>query len=257
MSELQKSFAKAKLASFPQEAPMSEPIASASEPQEEEGSSASSLSSTGTLVPSPTRHLFARKGSRQSSDSLSWTDFFSQELFLPEDVDGSHIIHHAYLTPPSESGPLFVMHHGAGSSGLSFATCAEEIRKALPKAGILSIDARGHGRTTITSSANEGGDQNPSLAEAAQYETEGQTELDLKLSTLSRDLVFVVRQTQQKMSWETLPDIVLVGHSLGGAVITDTAKKGELGPKVLAYAVLDVVEGKNRSISLHLRWLKY
>ncbi|KAJ5245842.1 hypothetical protein N7468_000825 [Penicillium chermesinum] len=243
MSELQKSFAKAKLASFPQEAPMSEPIASASEPQEEEGSSASSLSSTGTLVPSPTRHLFARKGSRQSSDSLSWTDFFSQELFLPEDVDGSHIIHHAYLTPPSESGPLFVMHHGAGSSGLSFATCAEEIRKALPKAGILSIDARGHGRTTITSSANEGGDQNPSLAEAAQYETEGQTELDLKLSTLSRDLVFVVRQTQQKMSWETLPDIVLVGHSLGGAVITDTAKKGELGPKVLAYAVLDVVEG--------------
>jgi len=36
---------------------------------------------------------------------------------------------------------------------------------------------------------------------------------------------------------------VLVGHSLGGAVVTDVAKRGELGDKVLGYAVLDVVEG--------------
>lgn len=178
---------------------------------------------------------------RQSSESLSWADFFSQELFLPEDVDGIHIVHHAYLTPPSESGPLFVMHHGAGSSGLSFSTCADEIRRILPKAGILSLDARGHGRTTITSSKME--NNNPSTAEAAQAEAEDQTELDLSLSTLSRDLVFVIRQTQRKLEWETLPDLVLVGHSLGGAVITDTAKNGDLGPKVLAYAVLDVVEG--------------
>lgn len=64
MSDLQKSFAKAKLGRLPSEAPMSEPIATLNSPQEEEGSSASSLSSTGTLVPSPTRHLFARKGSR-------------------------------------------------------------------------------------------------------------------------------------------------------------------------------------------------
>jgi protein phosphatase methylesterase 1 len=41
-----------------------------------------------------------------------------------------------------------------------------------------------------------------------------------------------------------MPDLVLVGHSLGGAVITDVAKNGELGSKVLAHAVLDVVEGK-------------
>lgn len=45
------------------------------------------------------------------------------------------------------------------------------------------------------------------------------------------------------MGWEALPDLVLVGHSLGGAVVVDAAKKGELGTKVLAYAVLDVVEG--------------
>lgn len=83
----------------------------------------------------------------------------------------------------------------------------------------------------------------PSTGAAAQAEADGNIELDLNLDTLSRDLVFVVRETQAKMGWETLPDVVLVGHSLGGAVITDVAKKGELGSKLLAYAVLDVVEG--------------
>jgi protein phosphatase methylesterase 1 len=135
------------------------------------------------------------------------------------------------------------MHHGAGSSGLSFATCTEEIRKILPKAGVLSLDARSHGRTVVTPIGSKTDDKAPSTATAAQIEASGQVELDLSLETLSRDLVYVIRQTQTKMGWEILPDIVLVGHSLGGAVITDVAKNGELGPKLLAYAVLDVLEG--------------
>jgi protein phosphatase methylesterase 1 len=157
---------------------------------------------------------------KQSIESLSWTDFFAQEFYLEEDVDGLHIIHHAYITPPTESGPLFVMHHGAGSSGLSFAVVAEEIRKILPNAGILSLDARQHGTTTVE----------PDM-------------LDLRLETLARDFVAVIHQTQSKMGWESLPDLILVGHSLGGAVVTDVANSGILGSKVLGYAVLDVVEG--------------
>lgn len=176
---------------------------------------------------------------------MAWTDFFAQELFISEETDNIHIIHHVYVTPPTGSGPLFVMHHGAGSSGLSFATCAGEIRKILPKAGFLSIDARSHGQSVMVPTTRSGGDQSPSTAAAAQAESEGTVELDLSLETLSRDLVYVIRQTQAKMNWENLPDIVLVGHSLGGAVITDVATKGELGSKLLAYAVLDVVEGES------------
>ncbi|KAE8387677.1 Alpha/Beta hydrolase protein [Aspergillus alliaceus] len=219
MSELQKSFAKAKLAKLPPEAP---PIPM--HPRDEDDSE--SASSTGTVVPSPSRQLFARSRGSNSTETLNWSDFFTQELFLVQETDSARITHHVYLTPPSNSGPLFVMHHGAGSSGLSFATCAEEIRKILPKAGILSLDARDHGQTTTVSGSGD-----------------NTIELDLSLETLNRDLVFVVRETQSKMDWKSLPDIILVGHSLGGAVVTDVAKKGELGPKVLAYAVLDVVEG--------------
>lgn len=45
------------------------------------------------------------------------------------------------------------------------------------------------------------------------------------------------------MGWKELPPIVLVGHSLGGAVVTDLAQCFALGNSLLGYTVLDVVEG--------------
>lgn len=136
------------------------------------------------------------------------------------------------------------MHHGAGSSGLSFAACAGEIRSIMPTAGILSLDARGHGSTTIS---RIGLQDKESDSEAP--------EIDLSLETLSRDVVSVVKQTHNKMKWEKLPDLVLVGHSLGGAVMTDVAKNGELGSKLLAYAVLDVVEGMSLNSLSGNQWI--
>jgi protein phosphatase methylesterase 1 len=112
------------------------------------------------------------------------------------------------------------MHHGGGSSGLSFAVLSSEIRKRLPSAGILALDARGHGSTTSSSAT-----------------------LDLSLDTLSKDLHSAILATKSEMSWPDLPPIILVGHSLGGAVVTDLARKALLGVSLLGYAVLDIVEG--------------
>ncbi|KAI5295731.1 Protein phosphatase methylesterase 1 [Ascosphaera acerosa] len=188
--------------------------------------SESSVSSAGTVKAGPSTDLFARPARNDSRESPSWTDLFQQELYLDEeDHEHQRVSHHVYLTRPQEGGPLFVCHHGAGSSGLTFAAVAAEIRKIVPTAGVLSPDCRHHGQTTVV---NDDGTPAP---------------MDLRLNTLSRDLVSVIRLTQSRMQWEKLPDIVLVGHSLGGAVITDVAKKGELGNNLLAYAVLDVVEG--------------
>lgn len=138
-----------------------------------------------------------------------------------------NVTYHAYITPPTAKGPLLVTHHGAGSSGLSFALFASEVRKALPNAGILSLDARGHGETVIE-------------------QLDGQSnnaDLDLSLETLSQDLLDVIHMTSTQMAWSELPGLVLIGHSLGGAVVTNVAVNGKLGNAVLGYAVLDVVEG--------------
>lgn len=153
-------------------------------------------------------------------EQIPWTTYFERELSLASEVDPA-IVYHAYLTSPVDKGPLFVMHHGAGSSGLSFAVVGSEIRKRLPSAGILSIDCRGHGSTVTPDDAN----------------------VDLGLETLSADLYAMIQLTKGEMKWKELPSIVLVGHSLGGAVVTDLAKTGRLGTSLLAYAVLDVVEG--------------
>ncbi|KZF25988.1 protein phosphatase methylesterase [Xylona heveae TC161] len=246
MSDLQRSFVKAKLARLPPEAPMSpEPLREGHEdgesldtlgilhhdPHDDDASSASSASSTGTIKPLASRNLFARPGgasSKKSQDQLPWSDFFEQELYLEGSFDKENITYHVYLTPPAASGPLFVTHHGAGSSGLSFAVFASIVRKMLPSAGILSVDARGHGETVVHTKVPRDPSQPP---------------IDYSLSTLSKDLLQVLELCKEKMDWKEQPSMILVGHSLGGAVVTDVAKTGELGDKLLGYAVLDVVEG--------------
>ncbi|KAI9745222.1 MAG: Protein phosphatase methylesterase 1 [Claussenomyces sp. TS43310] len=236
MSDLQKSFAKAKLATLPPVLPDTfdeqeevEMQAELPEPQSDDSSSASSASSTGTVKPTVAKNLFARPvGSphKKSLEQIPWTAYFERDLFLEVPTPSATITYHVYLTSPTGSAPLFVMHHGAGSSGLSFAGLTAEIRRLLPGAGMLSIDARGHGSTTVK----------PHGDAASEV-------LDLSLDTLNADLVTAITKTKEAMAWPMLPSLVLIGHSLGGAVVTDVAKSGKLGNGVLGYAVLDVVEG--------------
>lgn len=93
----------------------------------------------------------------------------------------------------------------------------------MPEVGILSVEARDHGSVV--------------------WDASGEVNNDLSIELLSLDLVGMVRLTRSKMGWPELPQLLLVGHSLGGAVVTETAKNGQLGNKIIGYGVLDVVEG--------------
>lgn len=167
---------------------------------------------------------------KSRSAPVAWTQFFAQEFFFERQVDTTCIFHHVYMNPPTASGPLFVTHHGAGSSALSFAIFTSEIQRTLPDAGVLSVDARGHGKTSVR---NADGMQCP--------------EQDLTLDTLAHDLAFIIHSVLPKLSQLPPPPIVLIGHSLGGAVITHLAfNQSSLFSKpvqLLGHVVLDVVEG--------------
>ncbi|OCL12866.1 protein phosphatase methylesterase 1 [Glonium stellatum] len=211
MSDLAKTFAKAKLSGLPPETPLYEDDCE----REDDSSSASSLSSAGTVRPT---------SSQRSAPVLNWSDYFAQELYLERQSDKGHAKFHVYLTPPSTpKAPLLVLHHGAGSSGLSFSLFALEIRKLLPNAGVLAVEARDHGSVV--------------------WGPGGEVDNDLSIHTLSQDMVDMLHLTRARMSWTEMPTLVLIGHSLGGAVVTDAAKKGMLEDKLIGYAVLDVVEG--------------
>lgn len=183
----------------------------------EDSSSASSMSSTGTIV--PTHPIQRRK-----RPPVSWSAYFDQELYLDSSREGVTAKYHVYVTPPADlvKGPLFVCHHGAGASGLSFALFAREIRQRLAGCGVLAVEAREHG--SVVEDAEDGN-------------------VNLSLATLSDDLLEMINLTVARLGWPQLPTIVLVGHSLGGAVVTHLAKSSTLGSKLLGFAVIDVVEG--------------
>jgi protein phosphatase methylesterase 1 len=212
MSDLARAFGKTKLSSLPPEPPL---FAESTNRPEDDGdsSSASSMSSTGTVVPS---------GPYKPAVTLPWSDFFAQELWLEE----SNAKFHAYFSPPvTEKAPLIVLHHGAGSSAMSFALFALDLRRLLPEAGILAVEAREHGSVVYTES--------------------GAVDNDLSIDILSSDLHRMILLTASKQAWPALPRLLLVGHSLGGAVVTHLASNcpSDLKSKLLGFSVLDVVEG--------------
>lgn len=176
------------------------------------------MSSTGTIVPS-------QPFQRRKRPPSTWHEYFEQELYLDHAAENITAKYHVYLTAPKNPSkdPLFVCHHGAGSSGLSFAVLARELRKRLPNCGVLSVEARDHG----------------SLVEIEP--SSGPT--DLSLESLSYDLLKMIDLTVTRLAWAQTPNLILVGHSLGGAVVARVARNGELGDKLLGFAVLDVVEG--------------
>ncbi|ORY09446.1 protein phosphatase methylesteras-like protein 1 [Clohesyomyces aquaticus] len=221
MSGLAKSFAKAKLGPLPPESPIYEDVE-----REDDSSSASSMSSTGTVMPT---------SSQRPAPAIHWSDYFAQEFFLERhSPDSSHAKFHVYLTPPgSAKAPLLVLHHGAGSSALSFALFAREVQRQLPDVGILAVEAREHGSVV--------------------WGPGGHVDNKMSIDLLSQDMVDMMLLTQTKMGWKEMPTVVLVGHSLGGAVVTNAANQGTLGNKLLGYAVLDVVEGSAMEALGHMQ----
>lgn len=255
-------------------------------------SSASTADSSSTLRPDSENH-----GSSASTPHNPWYDYFEQELWLETEFEspdnrpccGSEeekqrrkmevlpwrAVYHVYLTPPKDpkKGPLFICHHGAGVSGMSFALFAKAVRKIMPAAGVVSLEAREHGSVVeqvpraSTDADNgemkEANEKEPSVAndnaEGAPRKSRLSARLsarpapDFSIKTLVADTLLMIRLLQERMNWTVLPPSVFVGHSLGGAIATHVAADGNLGAQLIGFAVLDVVEGSAVGALTHMR----
>jgi len=154
---------------------------------------------------------------------ISAGGYFDQAVEVA--VPSSKLNFRVYYTPPNVSGPkstIMVCHHGAGFSGLSFACFAKEVQRLSGGGcGVLSLDAREHGRTSSTSPTSD---------------------LDLSIETLCDDLVELIKTIFPKRS--EAPGLLLVGHSMGGSVIVRASTPLLAAKyKIVGVAVLDVVEG--------------
>ena len=137
-----------------------------------------------------------------------------------------------YFNPPDlstqgddkqESTVIIVGCHGAGSSALTFACLADEIRTSTKgRAAFLAYDARGHGNTTSSTS---------------------QSDISMTIEHLADDLDGILHNVLDIKYKLSDMDFLLVGHSLGGAVVTELGGRGTYKARLLGVAVLDVVEG--------------
>ncbi|KAK9242472.1 Alpha/beta hydrolase family-domain-containing protein [Lipomyces tetrasporus] len=234
MSSLQKNLLKSKLStSFTPDQVIPEEADQADEEDDEQAAS-----NTPSLSPDIAPAEFAvpaRRPRRQNHTATPWTAYWrassSPHLSTPP---CAFKVYYTAPTPSASKSPTwFIFHHGAGSSGLTFSLLAARIHESLPEVGVLACDARSHGATRSV-------DQN---------------EGDASLDTLARDFVNIVAYA---MGLSSVPlddknpvEVVIIGHSLGGAVVTEAVRRlSEFWPSadiakpvVIGLVVLDVVEG--------------
>lgn len=107
-------------------------------------------------------------------------------------------------------GPLLVLLHGGGYSGLTWSLFTREIIKKI-QCKVAAIDIRGHGETHTSDEDN------------------------LSIETLTQDVTDVLENV-----YNTEEAIILIGHSMGGALAVHCAQNMQ---NCMGLCVIDVVEG--------------
>ncbi|XP_073253213.1 protein phosphatase methylesterase 1-like isoform X1 [Porites lutea] len=161
----------------------------------------------------PGKSNFASGGIRRKRDytPLSWEGYFETSRDVRVSEKNIFRVYQA-----GSNGPLLLLLHGGGHSALSWAVFTKAI-SGICHCQILAIDLRGHGDTTTEDDYN------------------------LSADTLAKDVKDVVDKIYEDV--DSRPKILLVGHSMGGAIAVHVGVQGLLGPSLSGLAVIDVVEG--------------
>jgi len=153
-------------------------------------------------------------GGGRCYSGLPWTQFWARKEWL-ETPEGRFCCYSAGPAPsPGLALATVVCLHGGGYSALSWSCLARELTN-LVQCRVVALDLRGHG------------------------ETECEEETSLSGEQLSLDVCSALGALP---GLEGGGGVVLVGHSMGGAVAAHTAASQEV-PGLVGLVVIDVVEG--------------
>uniref|UniRef100_A0A8C5E5E8 Protein phosphatase methylesterase 1 n=1 Tax=Gouania willdenowi TaxID=441366 RepID=A0A8C5E5E8_GOUWI len=155
-------------------------------------------------------------GRKRDFSPLSWSQYFEtmEDVEVETEVWISLTTLNLFRIYCSGShGPVLLLLHGGGHSALSWAVFTAVIFNRI-NCRVVAMDLRAHGDTKV---------KDPG---------------DLSADTMARDIGKVV----EALYGENPPPIMIVGHSMGGAIAVHTASANHV-PSLLGLCVIDVVEG--------------
>lgn len=181
-----------------------------------------------------------------------WSDFFQKDEIITDDTTNYKF--QTYYNPPNinnnnsntsatstnsfnpelndyENEPvIFIAHHGAGSSGLTFAYLAKSINEIskrqyiqynpntnpqdIPSPGFFCYDIRGHGNTNLIN-REQNDNTNATSINGENY--------NLSIEQLILDFINIISKFYDSnfAGKSITPHFFLIGHSLGGSVLTN------------------------------------
>ncbi|XP_069931393.1 protein phosphatase methylesterase 1 isoform X1 [Oryctolagus cuniculus] len=150
-------------------------------------------------------------GRKRDFSPVPWSQYFeSMEDVEVENETGKDTFR---VYKSGSEGPVLLLLHGGGHSALSWAVFTAAIISRV-QCRIVALDLRSHGETKVKNSE------------------------DLSAETMAKDVGNVV----EAMYGDLPPPIMLIGHSMGGAIAVHTASSN-LVPSLLGLCMIDVVEG--------------
>ncbi|KAM6970500.1 protein phosphatase methylesterase 1 [Aplochiton taeniatus] len=152
-------------------------------------------------------------GRKKDFTPLSWSQYFETMEDVEVENDNSKDISFTRIYCSGSHGPVLLLLHGGGHSALSWAVFTAVICSRIT-CRVVAMDLRGHGDSKV-----KDGD-------------------DLSAETMAKDIGKVV----EALYGENPPPIMIIGHSMGGAIGVHTAAANHV-PSLLGLCVIDVVEG--------------
>ena len=192
------------------------------------------------------------QGCNDTLKGVKPTEYFQKhESIQILDIDQRQCIFHVYTSNLHENearlkdNPILVFIHGGGFSGMSWAQVAKICtERGLP---IVAFDLFGHGLSGYApASSNVTGDN------GSQFQPPQAKMKNFSITRFVDDVIKILKNILAKgenvgVKNPSPPRIILIGHSMGGAIATHTMHGARLRldgiVEVVGLVVVDVVEG--------------
>ncbi|KAF9550003.1 hypothetical protein EC957_002064 [Mortierella hygrophila] len=178
-------------------------------------------------------------------EPLDWPAYFQSKrrYAIPPQKDPTNIVYTLYESNAGRKHlPVIVLIHGAGHCARSFALVAQALHASHNlslHARILCPDLRGHGETTSDDQTNL------DLENLAQ-------DLETLLLSLYGDNDGRYLDKAGKEIGRGPPNIHLIGHSMGGSIVTEVAYRNRV-PNISSLFVLDMAEANGHAAPRAIR----